>query len=110
MENKYNTFEFSSLSDTGTDELTDLLNDLGIQKSDGDKYKLILWNDHVNDMMYVTVALYEICKLKDEECVRVMLEAHEKGKAVVKTGSEDELMEMKKGLNERNIEATVEKE
>lgn len=102
-------FELSDLSETDTKELTDLLEDLGIEMSSKDKYKLILWNDHVNDMMYVVVALYEVCGLSDKECVRVMLEAHEKGKAVVKTGSEEEMIKLKKGLNKRNLEATVEK-
>jgi ATP-dependent Clp protease adapter protein ClpS len=36
------------------------------------------------------------------------MEAHNKGKSVVKTGSFDEMMKLKKGLNSRNLEATVE--
>jgi ATP-dependent Clp protease adapter protein ClpS len=95
-------------SDVDTDSITRLLNELGIGGASDKEVKLVLWNDHVNDMMSVIVALYEVCKLSNEDCVRVMLEAHEKGKAVVKTGSFDELNTMKHGLNDRNLEATIE--
>jgi ATP-dependent Clp protease adapter protein ClpS len=37
-----------------------------------------------------------------------MLEAHIKGKAIAKTGSFEEMVGMKKQLNVRGIEATVE--
>lgn len=91
-----------------SDQMTELLNELGIKNSNSELYNLILWNDHVNDMLDVIVALYEVCKLSNDDCVRVMLEAHEKGRALVKTGSLDEMMTMKQGLNDRNLEATVE--
>jgi ATP-dependent Clp protease adaptor protein ClpS len=95
-------------TDTNTEILTDLLNQLGIQNADETEHKLIIWNDHVNNMIDVIMALYEICHLSPEDAQKVMLEAHTKGKAVVKTGSLDELQVMKKGLNDRNLEATIE--
>lgn len=94
--------------DTKTDIMTDLLNDLGIKKSEDSEYKLIIWNDHVNSMIDVIVALFEVCNLTPEESQRVMLEAHNKGKAVVKKGSLEYLKVMKQGLNDRNLEATIE--
>jgi ATP-dependent Clp protease adapter protein ClpS len=95
-------------ADVDTESITRILDELGIRGADDQEVKLVLWNDHVNDMVSVVVALYEICKLSNEDCVRVMLEAHEKGKAVVKTGSREELSVMKQGLNDRNLEATIE--
>ena len=95
-------------TDIDTDTMKKVLNELGIESATEDEYKLILWNDHVNDMMNVILALYEVCKLSNEKCVQVMMEAHEKGRAVIKTGSFDELNDMKIGLNVRNIEATIE--
>jgi ATP-dependent Clp protease adapter protein ClpS len=89
-----------------TDNLTDLLNELGIKKEE--KYSLILWNDHVNDMLHIIISLIDICKLNNDEAVIVMLEAHTKGKSVIKSGSFDEINDMKKSLNKRNIEATIE--
>ena len=95
-------------TDTDTDLMTDLLNDLGIKNADCIEYKLIIWNDHVNNMLDVILALYEICKLTPEQASQVMIEAHNKGKSVVKTGSLGELKIMKQGLNDRNLEATIE--
>ena len=96
-------------ADVDTDSMTKLLDSLGIEPADDKEYNLILWNDHVNDMISVVVALYEVCKLNDQECLKVMMEAHEKGRAIVKSGSLDELSVMKTGLNDRNLEATIEK-
>ena len=102
----------NSSSDIDTDIDINLmkrtLNELGIRSSDENECKLILHNDHVNDMMHVVVALSEICQLTPEKCVEIMLEAHEKGKAVIKSGPFDTLNEMKKALNKRNLEATIE--
>lgn len=95
-------------TETGTDAMTDLLNELGISKSVDKEYKLLIWNDHVNNMIDVIMALYQICHLSPEDAKRVMLEAHEKGKAVVKSGPLSELQIMKKGLNDRNLDATIE--
>jgi len=94
--------------DVDTDSLTDLLEELGIKMSTEGSHKLLLWNDEVNDMLHVVLALYEICGLDNEEAMRIMLEAHNKGKAVAKSGTEEEMMKMKQGLNDRGIEATVE--
>lgn len=89
-----------------TDTLTDLLNELGIKKTN--KYNLILWNDHVNDMLHITLSLIEVCNLNQNDAIIIMKEAHIKGKAIVKSGSFDEMNEMKKCLNKRNIEVTIE--
>ncbi len=96
-------------ADVDTHSITEMLNELGIASANDSEFKLILWNDHVNDMISVLVALFEVCKLDNEKCMEVMMEAHEKGKAVVKTGTFDELNVMKTGLNDRNLEATIEK-
>lgn len=90
---------------TKTKELTDLLNELGIQKSDS--YALIIYNDEINSMQWVVICLYEVCGLNEEESIKIMFEAHNNGKATVKVGEYDELVNMKKTLNERNINADV---
>lgn len=94
--------------DTKTKGLRDLLSEIGIDLAKDDMCNLILWNDHVNDMLHVMVALHEVCGLSDDECMKIMLEAHEKGRAVAKSGSKEEMLELKKGLNKRNLEVTVE--
>jgi len=94
--------------DVDTDSITKVLQELGIRSSSDIQYQLILWNDHVNNMMDVAVALWEVCHLSNERCMEVMMEAHEKGRAVVKSGTLEELTIMKDGLNDRNLEATIE--
>ena len=88
------------------DSLTDLMEGLGIQRAD--RASLIIWNDEVNDMLHIILALYEICELGNEDAINVMMEAHTNGKAVAKSGSFEEMNKMKQGLNDRKIEATIE--
>jgi ATP-dependent Clp protease adapter protein ClpS len=95
-------------SDVDSDSITKLLNELGIGVEKDGEYKLIIWNDDVNDMLYVALALYEVCQLNNEDAMKIMMEAHDKGKAVAKSGSLEEMKRMKQGLNDRGIEATVE--
>lgn len=64
---------------------------------------LVIWNDEVNDMMHVTLALYEVCKLNNEDSMRVMMDAHNKGRSVARSGSFEDLSEMASSLRERNI-------
>ena len=94
--------------DTDNDSLTKLMDEIGIQRSDDNDSTLVLHNDDINDMLHVTLALYEICGLNNEDALRVMMEAHEKGKSVAKSGSFDSMNTMKSALNKRGIEATVE--
>jgi len=94
--------------ETDNDSLTKLMEEIGIKRSEDNDYTLVLHNDDVNDMLHVTLALYEICGLNNEKALKVMMEAHENGKAVAKTGSFDEMNTMKVALNKRGIEATVE--
>ena len=46
-------------ADVDTESITRVLEELGIRGADDPEVKLILWNDHVNDMISVVVALYE---------------------------------------------------
>ena len=94
--------------DVDNDSLTKLMEEIGIKRSNDGDYTLVLHNDEVNDMIHVVLALYEICGLNNEEAMKVMMEAHNKGKAVAKSGSEDEMIIMKSALNNRGIESTVE--
>jgi len=92
---------------TSTKVKTFTQEDLGL--GDIDKgFKLMLWNDHVNDMVYVSIALMSICKVTAQEAFNIMMDAHTNGKAIAKTGSLEELNPMKKGLNDMNLEATIE--
>ena len=87
-------------------ELNDILIKNGITFSED--FNLILHNDHINSFIDVVVALYEVCKLSNEKSVSVMMEAHTKGRSVVRNGNIDDLHYMRLGLERRGLTATLE--
>jgi ATP-dependent Clp protease adapter protein ClpS len=88
------------------DELNDILDKHGITFSE--EFNLILHNDNVNDMISVVVALYKICKLSNEKSFSVMMEAHTKGRSVIRNGNLDELHYMRLGLGNKGLTVTIE--
>jgi ATP-dependent Clp protease adaptor protein ClpS len=46
------------------------------------RYKVLLHNDDVNSMDHVVKALRQVFRFDLEECVRIMIEAHDKGIAL----------------------------
>lgn len=96
-------------TEIGVEKLKKVMSELGISSFSEEPYKLILFNDDVNSMEHVTESLITICKMTMEEAVSYMLEAHLKGKSVIKTGEYDEMINMKDGLNKRLINASIEK-
>jgi ATP-dependent Clp protease adaptor protein ClpS len=46
------------------------------------RYKVLLHNDDRNSMDHVVKALQQVFKFEIEECVRIMLEAHDQGVAL----------------------------
>lgn len=57
----------------------------------------IVWNDPVNLMSYVAFVFQKHFGYSREKAARLMLDVHEKGKAVVSTGTREEM--------ERDVEA-----
>jgi ATP-dependent Clp protease adaptor protein ClpS len=57
----------------------------------------IVWNDPVNLMSYVTYVLQKHFGYSKEKATELMLDVHNKGKAVVSNGSREEM--------ERDVEA-----
>lgn len=49
-------------------------------------YAVVLHNDDVNTMEFVVAVLLKVFGYTVEKCVQLMLEAHEKGRAVVWSG------------------------
>lgn len=88
-------------------ELKDILTYYGITYSG--ELNLVLHNDNINDMIHVVVALYEICKLSNERSMAVMMEAHTKGRSLVRnSGDFYELYNMYLGLEKRGLTVTLE--
>ena len=71
-------------------------------------YGLFLWNDSINDMLDVVVAIFEVCHLPNTECINTMQLAHESGRALIKTGALDELDILAERLKARNLTITIE--
>lgn len=75
---------------------------------DRDEHTLILHNDDVNTFDHVIDTLIEVCDhdpMQAEQCAWFV---HYRGKCDVKHGSFEPLNELRRELNSRGLEATVE--
>jgi len=87
-------------------ELDEILEKLGITFSE--EFNLILHNDNINSFIDVVVALYEVCKLSNEKSFSVMMEAHTKGRSIVRNGNLDVLHYLRLRLEKRGLSVTLE--
>ena len=58
---------------------------------------VLVWNDPINLMSYVTFVFQKLFGYSKEKATSLMLDVHEKGKAVVSNGTREEM--------ERDVEA-----
>lgn len=68
---------------------------------------LILHNDDYHSFDYVVESLIQICDHGPEQAVQCTMLTHYNGKCDVKKGSFNYLSPMKKALNARHLEATI---
>lgn len=73
-------------------------------------WKVILWNDDVNDVEYVTMVLQKVLKKDKSACEALMLQAHVHGKALVFSGTQEEATQKATQLGSASLWATLEKE
>lgn len=92
--------------DNKFDSISSLAREIGIDFGDT-PFKLIIWNDDVNDMIHVVLALYDICHLNNEESMKVMMDAHENGMSIARTGTMNELISMNLKLKKRNVNSSI---
>lgn len=69
---------------------------------------LIVYNDEVNTFEHVINTLIEVCKHTVEQAEQCTWLIHYKGKCAVKSGSFEELVDMKFSINRRGINAEIE--
>jgi ATP-dependent Clp protease adapter protein ClpS len=74
----------------------------------GGMYNVLLWNDDVNDMTAVVMALMSVCHLGAPQATEVMLKAHKAGKAVAKTAPLEHAEMYRDGLQAKGLTATIE--
>jgi ATP-dependent Clp protease adaptor protein ClpS len=70
----------------------------------------IVWNDPINLMSYVTFVLMELFGYPREKAHSLMLDVHEKGKAVVSNGTREQMEHDVARLHARGLWATVQQD
>jgi ATP-dependent Clp protease adaptor protein ClpS len=70
----------------------------------------IVWNDPVNLMSYVTHVFQKLFGYSKEKATKLMLDVHHKGKAVVSTGSREQMEHDVARLHAAGLWATVQQD
>ncbi len=80
-------------------------------KSKSPKYKVLLHNDPVNSMEYVTVVLREVVpQLSEQDAISIMLEAHNTGVGLVIVCDLEPAEFYSESLKSKGISSSIEKE
>jgi len=69
----------------------------------------IVWDDPVNLMTYVTYVFMELFGYSKERAMELMLKVHNEGKAIVSTGSREEMEHDVARLHEFGLWATLQR-
>ncbi len=69
----------------------------------------IVWDDPVNLMTYVTYVFIELFGFSKERATELMLKVHNEGKAIVSTGSREEMEHDVARLHEFGLWATLQR-
>ena len=77
--------------------------------SDNTPWVTIFWDDHVNLITYVTYVLMELFSYPREKAHELMMKVHTEGKAVVSTGSREEMEHDVARLHEYGLWATLQR-
>ncbi|MDP9418194.1 MAG: ATP-dependent Clp protease adapter ClpS [Actinomycetota bacterium] len=70
----------------------------------------IVWNDPVNLMSYVTFVFQEYFGYPQEKATQLMLDVHQKGRAVVSNGSREEMERDVEAMHGYGLWATMQKD
>jgi ATP-dependent Clp protease adaptor protein ClpS len=88
-----------TLEETVTDELLEL----------GSPWVTIVWNDPVNLMSYVTYVFQTYFGFPRREAERLMMQVHTEGRAVVATGTREEMERHVEAMHDYGLWATLTK-
>jgi ATP-dependent Clp protease adaptor protein ClpS len=89
-------------TDTGTE--TDRVVDAALP------WVTLVWNDPVNLMSYVTHVFQKLFGYDREKATKLMLDVHRRGKAVVSTGSREQMEHDVSRLHAYGLWATLQKQ
>lgn len=94
----------STKEQVNTDESVDV-------DTDTDKpWVVIVWNDPINLMSYVTFVLQKLFGYSKEKATQLMLDVHHKGRAVVSNGTRERAELDVYRLHEHGLWATMQKD
>ena len=80
-------------------------------KNKSPKYKVLLHNDPINSMEYVTIALREVVpQLSEQDAISIMLEAHNTGVGLVIVCDLEPAEFYSESLKSKGISSSIEKE
>ena len=80
-------------------------------KNKSPKYKVLLHNDPVNSMEYVTISLREVVpQLSEQDAIAIMLEAHNTGIGLVIVCDLEPAEFYSEALKSKGISSSIEKE
>ena len=82
--------------------------DLDDKRLEDRPWVVIVWNDPINLMSYVTLVLQKLFGYSLEKATELMLDVHEKGRAVVANGTHEQAEMHVFRLHEHGLWATME--
>lgn len=77
--------------------------------SNNSPWVTIVWDDPVNLQSYVTYVFMELFGYSKEKATELMLQVHNEGKAIVSTGSREEMEHDVARLHEFGLWATIQR-
>ena len=91
--------------------MTDVLEDILVEErlELGKPWTLVVWDDPVNLMTYVTWVFSSYFGFPREKAERLMLQVHTEGKAAVATGTREEMERHVEAMHGYGLWATVQK-
>ena len=102
------TIKFENMESNNAAVLEKKLADV---KSKSPKYKVLLHNDPVNSMEYVTNSLREVVpQLSEQDAISIMLEAHNTGVGLVIVCDLEPAEFYSESLKSKGISSSIEKE
>ena len=71
---------------------------------------VVVWNDPINLMSYVVYVFQKLIGYSKEKATKLMLDVHEKGRAVVSTGSREQMEHDVARLHAHGLWATLQQD
>lgn len=84
--------------------------DLDVEVAADTPWVVLVWNDPINLMPYVAYVFRKLFGYSEEKANKLMLDVHEKGRAVVSNGTKEKAEADVARLHEHGLWATMQKD